>query len=225
MAVEMLDELVGWGLQPPMVAADAGYGDNAHFRAALDERGIGYVVQVKGEVTAHPADAVPEMATYGGLGPRPKLRYRGRPVSLREHVLAAGRATAMPVQWREGSKDGLASRFVFLRVRVAGRKPRLGEDGSLPQRWLIAQWPDDEPEPVKYWISNLPEDTDPAELVGLGKIRWRIEHDYRELKTGLGLDHFEGRSWTGWHRHVTLVTAAHLFLTTVRLDPKAAAPA
>jgi SRSO17 transposase len=98
-------------------------------------------------------------------------------------------------------------------------------DGLLPERWLIAQWPDDQAEPVKYWLSSLPATTSHADLVRYGKIRWRIEHDYRELKTGLGLDHFEGRSFTGWHRHVTLVTAAHLFITELRLDPKAAAPA
>ncbi|WP_285632142.1 transposase, partial [Actinoallomurus iriomotensis] len=80
----------------------------------------------------------------------------------------------------------------------------------------------EEDEPVKYWLSNLPADTPLHDLVRLGKIRWRIEHDYRELKTGLGLDHYEGRTWTGWNRHVTLVTAAHLFLTTLRLtSPKA----
>ena len=225
LAVEMLDELAGWGLTPPVLAADAGYGDNAHFRAALEERGIGYVVQVKGEVTAHPLDAVPQRVAYSGLGPRPKPRYRSKPISLREHVLAAGRAATMTLSWREGSRGVLTAPFVLCRVRIAGRKPRLADDGSLPARWLIAHWPDTEPEPIKYWISNLPADTDPAQLVRLAKIRWRIEHDYRELKTGLGLDHFEGRSWIGWHRHVTLATAAHLFLTTLRLDPKAAAPA
>lgn len=225
MAVEMLDELARWGLRPPVIAADGGYGDNAHFRQALTDRGIGYVVQVKGEATAHPADARPETVAYSGLGPRPKARYRSRPISLTQHVLAAGRAGAQTIGWREGSKGRLESQFVLLRVRVAGRRPRLSADGSLPLSWLIAQWPDGETEPVKYWLSNLPADTDPATLVRLGKIRWRIEHDYRELKTGLGLDHFEGRSFIGWHRHVTLVTAAHLFITTLRLDPKAAAPA
>nr|WP_106400360.1 transposase [Actinocorallia populi] len=82
-------------------------------------------------------------------------------------------------------------------VRIAGRRPRLGADRTLPLAHLIAQWPHDEPEPVKYWLANLPADTPPANLVRLAKIRWRIEHDYRELKTALGLDHFEGRSWTG----------------------------
>ncbi len=108
----------------------------------------------------------------------------------------------------------------FLRIRPAGRRIPRDTDGTLPVQWLIAQWPDQESEPVKYWLASLPADTDPADLVRLGKIRWRIEHDYRELKTGLGLDHFEGRSWTGWHRHVTLVTAAHLFITMLSTRPK-----
>jgi SRSO17 transposase len=224
MAVEMLDELAAWGLRPPVIASDAGYGDNAWFRAALTERDLSYIVQVKGACTAHPVGTVPELIDYGGLGPRPKPRYRTAPASLTSLVLAAGRDAAQTVTWREGSKGSLTSQFVFLRIRVAGRRPVRDSDGSLPPSWLIAEWPDDESEPVKYWLSNLPADTDPADLVRLGKIRWRIEHDYRELKTGLGLDHFEGRSWTGWHRHVTLVTAAQLFITTLRLDPKADAP-
>ena len=95
----------------------------------------------------------------------------------------------------------------------SGATGRVRFNGTLPERWLIAQWPDNEPEPVTYWLSSQPADTTPGDLIRTAKIRGRIEHDYRELKTGLGLDHFEGRSWTGWHRHVTLVTAAHLFIT------------
>ncbi|MGW0449352.1 IS701 family transposase [Streptosporangium sandarakinum] len=222
MAVEMLDELAGWGLAPPVVVADAGYGDNAPLRTALAERGLAYVMQVKGAVTAHGAGARPATIAYSGLGPHPLPRYRTKPVSLREHVLAAGRAAAVTLTWRAGSRGGLTSQFVIVPVRVAGRRPHLSADGSLPVSQVIAQWPDGEAEPVKYWLSNLPTGTPPARLVALAKIRWRIEHDYRELKTGLGLDHFEGRSWTGWHRHVTLVSAAHLFCTELRLSsPKA----
>ncbi len=88
--------------------------------------------------------------------------------------------------------------------------------------WLLAEWPPNAAEPSDYWLSTLPEDIPLPDLVRLAKIRWRIEHDYRELKTGLGLDHFEGRTFTGWQRHVTLVTAAQLFLTVLRADPKAA---
>jgi SRSO17 transposase len=228
MVVEMLDALAEQGIRPPLVAADAGYGDSSQFRSGLDEREIGYIVQVKGDALAHPPDVTAAQRVWSGRGRPPTrtdLRYPATAVSLVEHVAAAGRAAAVPITWREGSKGAMSSKFVFLRVRPAGHRVARDSDGTLPERWLIAQWPDDQDEPVKYWLSSLAADTDPANLIRLGKIRWRIEHDYRELKTGLGLDHFEGRSWTGWHRHVTLVTTAHLFITMLRLDPKAAAPA
>ncbi|MEV8534830.1 transposase [Streptomyces sp. NPDC051211] len=105
-----------------------------------------------------------------------------------------------------------------------GNRLRRGHRGGSAS-WLIAQWPEGHDEPVRYWISNLPADIPTKDLVRLAKARWRIEHDYRELKAALGLDHFEGRSFTGWHRHVTLVTAAHLFLTEQRRNPKAPARA
>jgi SRSO17 transposase len=223
LALDMLDELAGWGQRPPVVCADAGYGNNGDFRHGLATRGLSYIAAVEDDLTAYPLEAVPEAKPYPGVGPYPKARYRTAPVPLREHVLATGRTGALKVSWREGSRGQLSSTFVAIRVRPAGRKHthRLDSDGSLAAAWLLADWPDDEPTPVKYWISNLPEDTPITELVRLGKIRWRIEHDYRELKEALGLDHFEGRTWAGWHRHVTLVTAAHLFATTLRADPKA----
>lgn len=225
LALEMLDELAILGLRPAVLVADTGYGANADFRRALEERGLAYALQVKGELTAHAASAEPYEPPYKGLGPRPLPRYRTRAVSLREHVLAAGRDRAVAVTWRKGSKAAMASRFVFLRVRLTGRRPKPAADGVIGLVHLIAQWPQDEAEPVKYWISNLPTDIPARDLVRLAKSRWRIEHDYRELKTSLGLDHFEGRSFAGWHRHVTLVTAAHLFLTEQRTCPKAPARA
>jgi SRSO17 transposase len=91
---------------------------------------------------------------------------------------------------------------------------------QLPECWLLVQWPPGQDEPTDYWLSDLPTDTPLAELVRLAKSCWRIEHDYRELKTGLGLDHFEGRSWNGWHRHVTLTAAAQLFVTQLQMAPK-----
>jgi SRSO17 transposase len=227
LALDMLDELVGWTLTPPLVAADAAYGDNADFRDGLTARGWAYVVQVNHNLTAHPADAMPQVKAYSGRGRHPLPRYRTPPIGLRGHVLAAGRDAAVQVTWRQGSRGPLTSHFVALRVRPAGRRPiaRLAADGSLPAVWLLAEWPPEAAEPTDYWLSSLPEDTPLAELVRLAKIRWRIEHDYRECKTALGLDHFEGRTWSGWHRHVTLVTAAQLFLTLLRSSPKAAAPA
>ena len=116
------------------------------------------------------------------------------------------------------------------RARRGGRRPatvgvRRTHRAQLPAAWLLAEWPEGQEEPVKYWLSNLPETTAVADLVRLAKLRWRIELDYRELKDALGLDHFEGRSFRGWHHHVTLVSLAHAFLTLQRLSPKAPAPA
>ncbi|AJT63294.1 hypothetical protein T261_1608 [Streptomyces lydicus] len=225
LALGMLDELAGTALRPAVLVADTGYGANADFRRGLEDGGLAYVLQAKAEMTAHGEAAEPHQPAYGGLGPRLLPRYRTRPVSLREHVLAAGRHQGRTVVWRKGSKAATSSHFVLLRVRLAGRRPKPAADGTIPLAWLIAQWPEDEVEPVQYWISNLPGDLPATDLVRLAKSRWRIEHDYRELKTALGLDHFEGRSFTGWHRHVTLVTAAHLFLTEQRRSPKVLARA
>ncbi len=119
----------------------------------------------------------------------------------------------------------MRSRFAALRVRPANRTIRRAADGSLPDCWLLAQWPADAAEPTGYWLSTLPAETYLRELVRFAKIRWRVEHDYRELKDGLGLDHFEGRSYLGRHRHVTLTALAQAFRTLLRIDPKVPAPA
>jgi SRSO17 transposase len=118
------------------------------------------------------------------------------------------------------------SRFVALRIRPAGREVRQTADGpELPVCWLLAEWPAGESEPVQYWLSDLPSGMPLTTLVRLAKLRWRIEHDYREMKQALGLAHFEGRTWNGWHHHVTLVSVAHAFCTLQRLAraPKDAA--
>lgn len=146
---------------------------------------------------------------------------------------AAGHFTE--VVWRQGSKGAMTSRLAVLTVRTA-RKQSLAAaqaagggrnqwDGVLPSSTVLVEWPAGQETPTGFWISNLPPETPVAELVRCAKMRWRIEHDYRELKHGLGLDHFEGRTWRGWHHHVTLVTAAQAFLTLRRLDPKAHTPA
>jgi SRSO17 transposase len=226
LVLDMLDELGGWGLHPPVVVADAGYGESGELRLHLEARGLAYVVQVKATTSAYPEAVGQEVAPYAGRGRRPRPRYRTKRSSLAELVGAAGPSAAKTVAWREGTRGKLRSRFVALRVRPAGVKLRRAVvGGELPVRWLLAEWPPDQPEPVKYWLSSLPHDTPLVELVRLAKLRWRIEHDYRELKDGLGLDHFEGRSFGGWHHHVTLVSAAHAFVTLQRLDPKPAAPA
>ena len=242
LALEMIDEMTGpggWGLLEqvtaaggarPVVVADAGYGEGADFRLELADRGWHSVIAVKGSVSARPADAVPRALAYGGMG-RPSVpRYRTAPASLRQLAIAHA-DTIQQVTWRHGTKAtsgnptaAMTSHFIAIRVRPASRRIPRAADGSLPACWLLAEWPPQASEPTDYWLSDLPEDTPIAELARLAKIRWRIEHDYRELKTGLGLDHFEGRSFTGWHRHVTLAVLAQAFCTMLRTDPKVAAP-
>jgi SRSO17 transposase len=225
LALEIVDALIAWGLPRRVVQADGGYGDITAFRVGLEERELDYVVQVKGATSAQPADAVAVTPAYQGRGRRPKTRYLDKPVSLRDLVLAAGRDQVRTVGWREGGRGPPTSSFIALRVRPANGAQR-DEDGALPERWLLAEWPDDN-EPVKYWLSHLPVDTPMDRLVHLAKLRWRVEHDYRELKQCLGLYHYEGRSYRGLHHHLTCVTVAHAFLTCCRLtrgDPHDARP-
>lgn len=218
LALDMIDELVGWGLQPPPVIGDAAYGDITEFRLGLEEREIGYVLDVKGATSALPEDAQPLRPAYKGTGRPPAPRYRRPFASVAALAAVGGPERCEQVTWREGTRGPMTSRFLALRIRPANLKLRRADpDGELPVRWLLAEWPAGKDTPTDYWISNLPPDTPIDRLVELAKLRWRIEQDYRELKDALGLDHFEGRSWPGWHHHVTLVSLAHAFLTKERL--------
>jgi SRSO17 transposase len=220
LALAIIDELIGWGLARQVVQADGGYGDITQFRTGLQERELEYVVQVKGVTSVQPATATPIAPEYQGRG-RPRVaRYPEKQQSLRELTLAAGREHVHTIGWREGDRGPLSSQFIAIRVRPANDQQRQ-HDGVLPERWLLAEWPDSKHEPVKYWLSNLPADTPLVTLVSLAKLRWRVEHDYRELKQCLGLDHYEGRTYRGLHHHLTSVSVAHAFLTCTRLhrDP------
>ncbi len=243
LALDMLDEMTGpggWGVLDqiaaaggarPAVTADAGYGDTTAFRLELERRGWQYAVAVKGTTSAYAGDARPVTPPRRpGPGRPAGAAYPAPAVNLR--TLAIAHADQVrPVTWRQGTRATsgnpdplMTSCFLAIRVRPANRDIPRRPDGSLPECWLLAEWPPEADEPTDYWLSNLPADTPIEELVRLAKIRWRIEHDYRELKTGLGLDHFEGRSFTGWHRHVTLAALAQAFITQLRTDPKAPAP-
>jgi SRSO17 transposase len=243
LALEMIEEMTGpggWGVLEeitaaggarPVVVTDAGYGDNTTFRVELDARGWRYAVAVKGTTSAYAGDAQPVTRTLGGgPGRPPRPAYPAPPANLRQLAIASA-GQVRPVTWRQGTKAtngnpdaAMTSCFLAIRVRPANRDIPRAPDGSLPECWLLAEWPPEANEPTDYWLSTLPEDTPIAGLARLAKIRWRIEHDYRELKTGLGLDHFEGRSYLGWHRHVTLAVLAQAFITMIRTDPKVAAP-
>ncbi len=218
LGLSMVDELRGWGLVPPVVLGDAAYGDITEFRLGLQEREISYVLDVKGSTSALAEDGLPERPAYVGAGRRPAARYRPPFSTLAALASSAGPQAAQEVCWREGTRGKMSSRFLALRVRPANVKLRRADpDGELPTCWLLVEWPAGKDTPTDYWLSNLPIDTPIERLVELAKLRWRIEQDYRELKDALGLDHFEGRSWPGWHHHVTLVSIAHGFLTSERL--------
>ena len=225
LALEMVDELRGWGLAPPVLLADAAYGEITEFRVGLEERELDYVVQVKAGTSAYVEQVRPQSTAYAGTGRPPMPRYREKRSSLRVLALTADQDALQTVSWREGTRGRLSSRFLALRIRPANVQLRRAAADELPLAWLLCEWPDGEAEPSKYWLSNLPAATSLERLVSLATLRWRIEHDYRELKDALGLDHFEGRSYRGWHHHVTLVSLAHGFLTLERLNPKAPAPA
>ena len=239
LALEMIEEMTGdggWGVLEqitaaggarPVAVADAGYGDSTAFRLELTDSGWPYVLAVKGTTSAYAAEAEPATpARSGGPGRPPKPAYPGPPVNLRQLAIAHA-DEVRPVTWRQGTKTtpgnptaSMTSQFLAIRVRPANRDiPRAG-DGSLPDCWLLAEWPPGAGKPTDYWLSTLPASTPIEELIRLAKIRWRIEHDYRELKHGLGLGHFEGRSYLGWHRHVTLTAVAQAFCTMIRTDPK-----
>jgi len=213
LALEILDQLAQWQLTAPVILADAGYGQNTVFRLALDKRGLRYVVAVPGGAVAHPQSAAPSQPRCGGLGPSTLPRYRTPTATLAALAADAGRSQFREVTWRQGSKGPMTSHFRVLIVRPAGKQSlRAAQeaggghyqwDGVLPAQVLLAEWPADAAAPTDYWLTNLPATTPVEELVRLAKLRWRIEHDYRELKHGLGLDHFEGRSWRGWQHHVT----------------------
>jgi SRSO17 transposase len=229
LVLDMLDELAGWELSPPVLLADSGYGEVGEFRGGLEARQVPYVVEVRSDTSAYPEQVRPTVAPHKGRGRRPRPRYRQRPSSLKQLALAVGPQACVELIWRRGSKGLQRGRFLRLRVRPAGVTPRRlarQHGGELPVRWLLVEWPRGKPEPTKYWLSDLPEATPLVELVGLARSRWRVEQDYRELKGALGLDHFEGRGFPGWHHHVTLVSVAHGLLTLERLRrPKPAASA
>jgi SRSO17 transposase len=159
----------------------------------------------------------PAPARKGNTGRPRKLLQRdakNRPISVKELALSLPPEAWKKVTWRQGVKQKLQSRFAAMRVRPAHRDYWRSE--PHPEEWLLIEWPTGEAEPTKYWLSTLPAGTALVELVHLGKHRWIIERDYQELKQELGLGHYEGRGWRGFHHHATLCIAAYGFLVAER---------
>jgi SRSO17 transposase len=226
LGVDLVEQAVGWGLTAAPVLGDEAYGDNTALRERLHSAGREYVLAVGAQTTVYAPEttfAVPPRTSSRG---RPPSRPRAdrEPEAIKALITRLGQQATQTVRFRDGP-DGtpMTSQFIFVRVRAAHDVP--GRQGAPREEWLIAEWPDGAEQPLDYWISNMAPDTPPARLARLARLRWKIELDYRQLKGELGLDHYEGRSWLGWHHHTALVTAAHGFLTLERMRPNHPRPA
>jgi SRSO17 transposase len=217
-AMEQIRAAVAANVARGIVLADAAYGINTEFRDGLTSLGLQYVVGVQGSMTVWEPGKKPLPAKpRGKMGRPPRLLQRTpdhRPVSVKQLAMALHPADFKEITWREGADRKLRSRFAAVRVRPAHRDYWKAEPHA--EEWLLIEWPQGETEPIKYWISTLPPNTQLKALVKMAKQRWIIERDYQELKQELGLGHFEGRNWRGFHHHATLCIAAYGFLVAER---------
>lgn len=212
-ALDLLDEALAAGLPRKVVLADAGYGDSTEFRDGLVARKLSYLVGVSGIRLVWPPGSNPRLPKRSAGPGRPSTQFRDgnrKPRSLTEIAENFDYRKYTCADGKGGTKSGY---FAFARVRSAERRTK----GRAPSEelWLIGEWRPGNNE-RKFYFSNLPVSTPKNELVRLLKLRWRVERDYQEMKGEVGLDHFEGRTWRGFHHHVTLCAAAHGFLAIQR---------
>jgi SRSO17 transposase len=217
-ALEQIEAACKAGLPGGVVLMDAGYGCNTDLRTRISALALTYVAGILPNTTVWMSDTGPlPPKRWSGHGRPPKRLRRDRrhkPISVKELALGLPKRAWRTIKWREGTAGRLSSRFARVRVRVAHRDYTLRE--SRPAEWLLIEWPEGEDEPTKYWLSTLAQDITFGKLVDLTKLRWRIERDYQELKQEVGLGHFEGRGWRGFHHHATLCIAAYGFLVSER---------
>ncbi len=218
LALELIDQARTWGLCAGVILADAGYGEVTEFREGLETRQLPYALGVPSSLGVWTKPPRVHKLRARGRGRPPRAYHYGeqRPLSVGE--VAEKARGWKPVRWREGVKGWLESRFDACRVQ-----PSHGfNEGEPPHQevWLLIEWPRGEKEATQYFLCDLPEHYTLRRLVRIVKGRWKVEQDYQQLKEELGLDHYEGRSWTGWHHHVTLVMLAHAFLTLEVLRSK-----
>jgi SRSO17 transposase len=213
-ALDQLRWAVRRGLPTGVVLLDAGHGNHTRVRVEVSVLGLSYVAGILSSTTVWAPDTVPlPPKRYAGRGRPPTRPRRGtghEPVSVKELAFSLPASAWRMVTWREGTGGRLSSRFARLRVRAAHR------GGTGEAEWLLIEWPKRATEPTKYWLSTLAQDIAFARLVDLAKLRWRIERDYQELKQEIGLGHYEGRGWRGFHHHATLCIAAYGFLISER---------
>ena len=217
-ALAQIRSLVNEDVPRGVVLADAAYGDDSGFREGLAALELCYAVGIKSTTTLWPPGITPlPPPPRGKRGRPPRLLRRDeqhQPLTAKELALCLSPKDMRGVSWREGTNGRMRSRFAALRVRSAHRDYWRKE--PHPEQWLLIEWPKTEKEPTKYWLSNLPSSIALRKLVAITKLRWRIERDYEELKQELGLGHYEGRNWRGFHHHATLSVAAYGFLVLER---------
>jgi SRSO17 transposase len=221
-ALEQLRWACAAGLPRGVVLLDAGYGNHTELRTQISALGLSYAAGILSNTSVWAPGTTPlPPKRWSGRGrppTRPRRSAKHKPVSVKQLAVGLPRRAWRTIGWREGACGRLTSRFARLRVRAArGGKLRTEE-------WLLIEWPKGEKEPTKYWLSTLPQDIAFERLVDLAKLRWRIERDYQELKQELGLGHFEGRGWRGFHHHATLCIAAYGFLISERETIPPSAP-
>jgi SRSO17 transposase len=233
LGMDLVERAGRWEVPNAPVLGDSAYGDKTELRDRLDDAERTYVLAVDATTTAfHPQTKFSAPERTGKRGrPRTHPKPDRKPEAIEAIVAGLDPERWQTVAFRDGP-DGrpVSSRFCFLRVRAGHgwrRDSRWRPEALIPPReeWLICEWPAGEERPSGYWFSNLPADAEPERLARLARLRWTIELDYRQLKGELGLDHYEGRSWLGWHHHTALVSAAHGFLTLERLHPFRPRPA
>ena len=225
-ALEHVRAACAAGLPRGVVLMDAGYGTNTWLREEIGALGLSYVAGIPPQTSVWPPGTAPlPPLPWSGRGRRPKLLRRDAehcPVSVKALAFGLSQACWQTISWREGSAGTLTSRFARVRVRAAHRDEWRTEPRE--EEWLLIEWPEGDAEPAKYWLATVPMDMPFDRLVDLAKLRWRIERDYQELKQELGLGHYEGRGWRGFHHHATLCIAAYAFLIAerARISPSAA---
>ena len=217
-ALDQIGQAIADGVPRGVVLADAGYGNDTAFRSNLSGRGLAYVVGVQGSTAVWASGTAPlRPRKWSGQGRPTKLLRRNdkvKPIKVGELARALPRKSWKAVRWREGSSGDLVGRFAAVRVRPSHRDYWRAE--PWPEEWLLIEWPEGEDAPTKYWLSTLPADTPMPKLVDTAKLRWRIERDFQDLKQEIGLDHYEGRGWRGFHHHAALSIAAYGFLVAER---------
>ena len=218
-------DAAGWEIPTAPVLADSAYGDDTAFRTNLHESRLEYVVAVRAETSVYGPETTFAVPRRNGTTGRPRTVARPdrKPESLRSLAarLPAEAWTTLPCRTTPAGEH-VSGRFAF--VRVVATHPVRSDHQPPREEWLIVEWPEDKEAPSDYWLSNLVEDEPRERLARLARLRWTIELDYRQLKGELGLDHYEGRSYLGFHHHTALVTCAHAFLTLERLCPPARRP-